>query len=140
MSENKVLARRWFEEVWNNGREDAIDRMLAGDAVVRGLGPGELVGPEAFKGFHRFYRQTFPDVRLAIDAIVEENDLLAVRWSGQGTYGADNFAVGQVGQPVRFSGVTFMRVSDGKFVEGWNVFDQLGMLQQLGATQLPPAP
>jgi predicted ester cyclase len=33
--------------------------------------------------------------------------------------------------------MTFGRVENGKLVEGWNVFDQLGMLQQLGVVNLP---
>ena len=38
-TENKALVRRWFEEVWNNGKASAIDEMLDGAAVVHGLGP-----------------------------------------------------------------------------------------------------
>ena len=139
MSENKALARRWFEEVWNHGRTSTIDEMLEANAVVRGLG-ADLVGPAAFKSFHAAYREAFPDVRLQVDAIVEENGVLAVRWSGGGTHQGDSLGFAATGRPVRFSGVTFMRVEGGKFVEGWNVFDQLGMLQQLGVTSLPPAP
>jgi hypothetical protein len=33
--------------------------------------------------------------------------------------------------------MTFVRVQNGKLVEGWNVFDQLGMLTQLGIVHLP---
>jgi steroid delta-isomerase-like uncharacterized protein len=139
MSENKALARRWFEEVWNSGRAAAVDEMLAPTAVVRGLG-ADLVGPAAFKQFHAAYREAFPDVRLRVDAVVEENDVLAVRWSGQGTHQGNSLGFAATGMPCRFTGVTFMRVENGKFVEGWNVFDELGMLRQLGVTNLPPAP
>ena len=34
---NKALMRRWFEEVWNQGRPDAIPEMLAQDGIVHGL-------------------------------------------------------------------------------------------------------
>ena len=38
MSENnKAILRRWFEEVWNRGRTDVIDELLARDAVIHGL-------------------------------------------------------------------------------------------------------
>ena len=140
MSEIKALARRWFDEVWNQGRTAAIDEMLAPTAVVRGLGQGDLVGPAAFKTFHAAYREAFPDVQLRIDAVVEEHDVVAVRWSGHGTHQGGSLGFAATGRPVRFSGVTFMRVENGRLVEGWNVFDQLGMLQQLGVTHLPPAP
>ena len=50
-AENKALVTRWFEEVWNKRRTDAIDEMLAPDAVVHGLGPA-MKGPSDFKPFH----------------------------------------------------------------------------------------
>ncbi|HMG72483.1 MAG TPA: nuclear transport factor 2 family protein [Pyrinomonadaceae bacterium] len=37
LEEHKALVRRWFEEVWNKGRADAIQEMLAADGVVHGL-------------------------------------------------------------------------------------------------------
>jgi hypothetical protein len=34
---NKALIHRWFEEVWNKGRSDAIDEMFAEDGIAHGL-------------------------------------------------------------------------------------------------------
>jgi hypothetical protein len=36
---NAEFAQRWFEEVWNNKSEAAVDEMLAEDGVGHGL-PG----------------------------------------------------------------------------------------------------
>ena len=33
----QVVARDWFEQVWNQGSEEAIDRYLATDALMHGL-------------------------------------------------------------------------------------------------------
>jgi hypothetical protein len=33
--ENEQLVRRWFEEVWNQGRVEAIDELLAEDVILR---------------------------------------------------------------------------------------------------------
>jgi hypothetical protein len=44
-NDNKVLVHRWFEEIWNKGREAAIDEMLANDCAVHGLGT-DMHGPE----------------------------------------------------------------------------------------------
>jgi SnoaL-like polyketide cyclase len=60
-AENKALVRRWFEEVWNQGRAASIDEMLASDAVVHGLGPS-VRGPSEFKPFQAMYRGAFPDI------------------------------------------------------------------------------
>src|SRR5262245_52445160 len=78
-SENKALLRRWFEEVWNRGRVEAIDEMLSSDAVIHGLG-ADAHGPDGFKQFHAAYRSAFPDVTLRIDEIVAEGNIVALRW------------------------------------------------------------
>lgn len=134
---NKALVRRWFEEVWNKGRVSAIDEMLASDATVHGLG-AELRGPAGFKPFHAAYRSAFPDVTIQIDDIVAEGDIVAVRWSGAATHRGDGLGFPATGKQVRFTGMVFVRIEGGKLVEGWNNFDQLGMLQQLGVVS--PAP
>jgi steroid delta-isomerase-like uncharacterized protein len=137
-AENKVLVRRWFEEVWNKGRAAAIDELLAGNSVVHGLGPNPQ-GPAEFKKFHAAYRNAFPDVTIQIEAMVAEGDVVATRWSGKATHRGDGLGFAATGKTVRFSGMVFIRVEGGKFVEGWNVFDQLGMLQQIGVVNLPGA-
>jgi steroid delta-isomerase-like uncharacterized protein len=136
-SDNKALVRRWFEEVWNKGRVDAIDEMLAPDAVVHDLGPTDLRGADGFKPFHAAFRSAFPDIRLRIDHMVAEGDMVAARWSATATHRGDGLGVAATGRPVRLSGMVFVRVDGGRMVEGWNNFDQLGMFQQLGAVSLP---
>ena len=136
--ENKTLVQRWFSEVWNEGRADAIDEMLADDAVVHGLG-ADLHGPAEFKHFHSAYRNAYPDVAIHIDGLVAEGDMVAVRWSAIGTHRGDGLGFPATGRRAQFTGMVFVRIKEGKLVEGWNNFDQLGMLQQLGIVSLPSA-
>jgi steroid delta-isomerase-like uncharacterized protein len=134
-TENKALVRRWFEEVWSKGRAEAIDEMLANDAVVHGLG-APVQGPAGFKTFHAAYRNAFPDVTIQVDDIVAEGDIVAARWSARGTHRGEGLGVAATGRHIQFSGMVFVRVEDGRLVEGWNNFDQLGMLEQLGVVNL----
>ena len=137
MSEqNKALIRRWFQEVWSEGREASIDALMDPGCLVHGLGQ-EMRGPESFKAFHSAYRNAFPDVRLNIDDIVAQGDIVAARWSGTGTHRGNGLKVPATGRQVQLSGMTFARVQNGKLVEGWNVFDQMGMYLQLGVVSLP---
>jgi steroid delta-isomerase-like uncharacterized protein len=135
-TENKTLVQRWFSEVWNEGRAVAIDEMLADGAVVHGLGT-DLHGPAEFKHFHSAYRNAYPDVTIHIDGLVAEGDMVAVRWSASGTHRGDGLGFSATGRRAQFTGMAFVRVKEGKLVEGWNNFDQLGMLQQLGIVSLP---
>ena len=136
-AENKALLRRWFDEVWNQGRASSIDELLASDAIIHGLGPADLHGPEAFRAFHAAYRNAFPDIAIQIDDIVAEGDLVAVRWSARGTHRGDGLGFAATGRQTQFSGMVFARARNGKLIEGWNSFDQLGMFNQLGIVTLP---
>lgn len=65
LEENKALVRRWYEEVWNKGRAEAIDEMLAADGIAHGLtdDPAKpLKGPADFKPFHEMFRGAFADI------------------------------------------------------------------------------
>ena len=135
-ADNKALLTRWFDEVWNQGRAATIDELLTEDSVVYGLGPA-LRGVEEFKTFHANYRNAFPDITIQIDDMVAEGDMIAVRWSASGTHRGDGLGFGATGREARFSGMLVARARDGKLLEGWNSFDQLGMLNQLGVVALP---
>ncbi len=134
--ENKALIRRWFEEVWNKGRGDAIEEMVAADCVIHGLdqGSGEPVrGPADFKKFHNLFREAFPDIIVTVDDAIAEGDMIAARCSVRGQHLGNSLGIAASKAPVDFTGMVFLRVRDGKFVEAWNSFDFLAMNKQIGA-------
>ena len=134
-TENKTLVLRWFEEVWNKGRASAVDEMLAENGVVHGLG-SDLHGPAEFKSVHTTYKEVFPDIRFHIDELVEEGPLVAARWSAVATHLGDGLGVKATGKRVHMNGMIHVRVEHGKVAEGWNNFDELGMLKQIGAIEM----
>ena len=140
MEDNKTVGRLWFEEVWNGRSTDAIDRRMAPDCVVHGLGDGghDLRGPSGFKPFHAAFLSAFADLHLTIEDLIEENDRVVIRWTATGTHTGDSLGFPATNKRMRVGGVTIARIQNGKLVEGWNNFDQMGMLQQLGAAP-PPA-
>ena len=135
-AENKVLIRKWFEEVWNKGRVSAIDDLASTQAVIHGL-TSEPIDLTGFKQFHAAYRNAFPDIKLQVDDVVSEGDKIAVRWSGTATHLGDGLGFPPTGNPVRLSGMLILTVDNGKLVEGWNSLDELGLAQQIGAITLP---
>ncbi len=136
MSErNKALVRRWFEEVWNQGREATIDELFPAESVAHGLGDSEsdVHGPAEFKPFVANLRGSIPDLHVQLDDLLCEGDLVAVRISLQGTHGGHGLGVAPSGQKVSVKGILIVRIVDGQIVEGWNSYDQLGLLRQIGA-------
>jgi steroid delta-isomerase-like uncharacterized protein len=134
----KAFMRRWFEEVWNKGREEAIDEMFADDGIAYGLADetGALLrGPNDFKPFFRNFRGAFPDIEVIVEDIIAEGDKVAARCRVRATHAGDSLGFAATKRPMEITGITFVRVRDGKIVEAWNNFDFMGMFQQLGALQ-----
>ena len=133
---NKQLIQRWFEEVWNKGRADAIDEMIAEDCVIHGLGDatGQAVtGPAEFKTFHATFREAFPDITVSVEDIVSEGDKVSARCSVYGKHTGDSLGFKASQAPVEFTGMVIVRVRDGRIAEAWNNFDFMRMYKQIGA-------
>ncbi len=142
-SDNVATVRRWFEEVWNKGRAEAIDEMFDEEGVAHGLakeaGAESLRGPAGFKVFHRKFREAFPGVEVIVDDAVSDGDKVAARCTVRARHEGDALGFRATQRPVEFTGMTFARVRDGKIVEAWNNFDFMAMFQQLGALRLEGA-
>jgi steroid delta-isomerase-like uncharacterized protein len=134
--DNAALIRRWFEEVWNKGREEAIDEMLSEEGVAHGLGDEarqKLRGPSDFKPFFRRFRGAFPEIEVVVEETISEGDKVAARCTVRGRHRGDTLGFKATDLPVEFEGVSIVRVKDGKIVEAWNNFDFMSMFRQLGA-------
>jgi len=130
-NENLKLARCWFEEVWNERRTDTIDELLADESVSYSES-GPLRGRDEFKErTHAAFLSAFPDLRMTVDAAIGEGDDVAVRWSVTGTHSGDGLGFPATGRPVSFRGMTWIRFSCGKMVEGWDCWNQAGLIQWL---------
>jgi predicted ester cyclase len=126
---------RWFDEVWNQGRESSIDELLADGAVFHGLtGPdgNHVTGAAAFRPFHQQFRGAFPDIHIAIEDVLVDGDKILARCRVTGTHTGPGVLPAVTNKQVDFTGMCLARVRDGKIVEGWNNFDFLALFQQLG--------
>ncbi len=134
--ENKALVRRWFDEVWNKGRAEAIPEMFAEDGIAHGLAddPGTpMRGPADYRPFHARFLEAFPDLKVIVEDAIAEGDMVAARCSVRGKHTGDSLGIAATHSPVEFTGITFLRISDGKIVEAWNNFDFMRMYRQVGA-------
>ena len=133
---NKAVIRRWFEEVWNGGRAEAISEMFADDGVAHGLSDdpqSPLRGPGGFLPFHSQFREAFPNIEVVVEDQIAEGDLVATRCSVRGKHSGDSLGFKATHSDVEFTGMTITRMRDGKIVESWNNFDFMKMYRQLGA-------
>lgn len=132
-----AIIRQWFQEVWNERREEAIDRLMAPGARVHGLSGGVIDGPEGFKPFYRVFCGAFADLRVEVSQTVVEGDRVAALCHVTGLHAGDALGGKATGRAIDLWGTTFGRVKDGRIVEGWNTFDFLTMYQQMGWVTSP---
>ena len=135
--ENKTIARRLYEEVWNTGDLDKAGEFIAPDFVDHAAPPGFPTGLEGAKQMFGMYRSAFPDLRVSAEDLIGEGDRVVARWTSRGTHQGALMGIPPTGKEVVATGIDIFRISGGKIVEHWANFDQLGMLQQLGAIPMP---
>ena len=136
--ENKAIARRVNDEVWSEGHLDVIDELFADDFVATIVGaPEQIRGPQGFREFVVMYRTAFPDLRITVDEQFAEGETVVTRWTATGTNEGELMGMPATGKQVTTAGININRISGGKLVEGWGLFDQLGLLQQIGAVPTP---
>ena len=135
-ADNKAKARRFFEEVWNQGNLAVVDELVAATFVDHGLFP-PVQGLEALKHYVEMYRTAFPDMHFTIEDLISEGDTVVARYTGTGTHQGTLLGVPPTGKAVIVTGINITCYENGKVVEGWNNFDTLGMLQQIGAIPTP---
>ena len=132
-----AVIRRWFRDVWNAGREDAIDRLMSSDALVHGLGPDPMIGPDQFKPYFRSMRNALRDIDVTVVRTVVEGEIVVAHCHVTARHAGALFGAPPTGRTVDFWGMTMGRVVDGQLVEGWNCFDFLTMYQQVGLVKSP---
>jgi steroid delta-isomerase-like uncharacterized protein len=106
VEENVQLMRRWFKEVWNEGKMQTIHELFAPD----GVGNGEhedgkpLRGPADFVPFAERIRGAFPDIHMVVEDAFGADDKVAVRWSATMTHRGDHLGMPASGKRVRVTG------------------------------------
>ena len=132
-TENEAVIRRFFEEVFNQGREEVIDEIVAADYLDYGHSPPGQ-GPEGAKQDFRGFSAAFGDLQFSIDEMLAEGDRVATRWTGRLTHRGSFMGIVPTGKRVTLSGISTYRLANGRLVEThtnanpWMIFQQIGAL------------
>jgi steroid delta-isomerase-like uncharacterized protein len=135
VEESKAVMREYLEAFWNQGDVDAADRYVASDVVLHDLAESEpplSPGVAGLKEIHGVFRLAMPDFKLTIDDMIGEDDLVVIRWTGEGTHTGPFMDIPATHKTARFTAISIARIADGKMVEGWQNMDVMGLMQQLG--------
>lgn len=131
--QNKALARRWFEEVWNQGSEATIDELFHPQGKVYGFPDPDsvLTGPEGFKAVHRQFLDAFTNLHINIDELLAEGDRVAIRWTCTALHNGDGLGFPASGKKTRLLGSSFITCRNGQVTDAYNFMDLTRMTLQL---------
>jgi steroid delta-isomerase-like uncharacterized protein len=133
--QRKAVARRVFDEIFNQGRFEVADEIYAKDFVNHGV--SRDVGLKEDQDAARGWKAAFPDLKMTVEMMIGEGNLVTVLWRGEGTNTGEGNGLPATGKRLAGRGITIWRIEGGKIREEWSEFDQLRIMTQLG---LLPAP
>ena len=133
-------SRQLLEQSFNEGNFELIDQLVAPEAVNHDPATPaqmrDLRGPEVVKRMATMYRAAFPDLRMTVDDVIAADDKVVLRWHSEGTHRGELAGLAPTGARGSVTGMSIDRWKDGKIVEAWAEWDNLGLARQLGAA--PP--
>ena len=130
---NTTLIKRYFEEVWNQGKLDVLDEIIDINYINHSPGaPNPEPGPVGLKPIIAGMRQAFPDLHFEIKNMIVTSSQVAIHSVMHGTHKGDLFGMAPTGKVVKVNQMQIERIENGKIVEHWRQSDDFGMLQQLG--------
>ena len=135
-AQNKEIAHRFIEEVWNQGKLDAVDDIVTNDIVIHSAGR-DIEGIESFKKYIMSYRNAFPDIKFTIEEQIAQGDKVAERYAIRSTHQGELQGIPPTGKQIKIVSIDITRFLDGKMVERWGEFDSIGLMMQLGMELKP---
>lgn len=138
---NKQIVRRFVAEVWNEGKLDVADELLAPGYIEHPSTPDESrpaepTGPDGMKQFIQMFRGSFPDMEFTIEHILAEDDKVAIHLTGRGTHLGELRGLPPTGKRVTIGGAAIHRLEQGMIMETYQVVDRLSLREQLGAPEM----
>ena len=134
LEENKALVRRYLESNWGKRDFSIIDELVAPDFVQHAATVN--AGREGITQFFRMVHGGLPDLQFTLNNLLADGDMVSTRFTIRGTHQGPLFGIPATGKPIMITGMSLLRLRDGKIVENWNEVDMLSALQQLGV--IPP--
>jgi steroid delta-isomerase-like uncharacterized protein len=121
-----------FAEAVNTGKFDLFKEAVSAENIDHDPARGQVPGPEGYRVFFGGLREAFPDLSVALETLVADEESIALAYTLSGTQNGSFMGIAPTGKKMKIRGVQIAKFKDGKMVERWGSSDELGMLQQLG--------
>ena len=129
-ADNKLLARRFLEEVVNTGAVERLPEFLASDFIGHDAG---LRGMDGAREHIQTFRRCYPDLRVTVDGQVAEDDIVVTWFTMQATHLGAWGELKPTGRAITLRGINIQRVRDGRITEQWGAANTFEALFAIGA-------
>jgi len=127
---NKAVARAFFEDVLDQGRFDLYAQSHSADFVAHAAGYDAPLAADIAAAKEE--RKAIPDMRVKVNQILAERDMVSVYWTASGTNTGSGMGFPATGKKISIPGMTIFRFKAGKISEEWSVFDMSSAMLQAG--------
>lgn len=131
---SRTLVERFITEILNNHDKALVATMVTEHALIHPTAmpcEASYYGPAGVGQWLDAQWSAFGDLTVTDHANVASGDIVAVRWTAQGTSHGHFNGLPPTGGPVEFTGVSMYRVEEGRIAEIWDTRNTLGILHQL---------
>src|SRR6476661_8295254 len=130
---NKKIIQRLFDEAINKQDLTVVDEYISAAFVNHGM-PDAQAGPSGFKKVVTGFKDAFPDMRVNVEEIIGDGDMVATRGFWKGTHNGSFMGIPATGKAVQVQYMDFWKIENGKCIENWVQMDIAGLMQQVGMT------
>jgi steroid delta-isomerase-like uncharacterized protein len=132
--QNKSIVYRWVEQAWNHGDFSSAAALYVPTYQLHDdTAPVPVNSPDALAEFIKTFRRAMPDLRMTVEQLIAEGEMVAWRFRVTGTQTAELLGIPPTNRPVSISGTVTSRFQNGQWAEDYANWDVYSMLRQLGA-------
>ncbi|UCC85838.1 MAG: ester cyclase [Anaerolineales bacterium] len=134
--ENKLIVRRYYEEVVNTGDVTRLAEFISPAYVEVYNNTRHPVGLEGAKQHVLGVRETYPDLHLTIEQQIAEGEWVVTRVTARGTHEGVWLGMRPTGEKLEMTAVNIDRVIDGRIVEHGGAANLLEPFLEIGAIRI----
>ena len=134
--QNKLVVRRYIEEVVNTGNLGRIAEFISAEYVEVYRGPRSPVGLDGAREHVLGVRQTYPDLYVKIDRQIAEGEWVMTQVTAKGTHLGSWLGMRPTGKAAEITAVNVDRVVGGRIVEHGGAANSLEALLEIGAVRV----
>jgi steroid delta-isomerase-like uncharacterized protein len=129
--QNKTVIKKLFEQGMNERKFEMLKDIIGPDFINHGI-PNANRGPEGFKEVLGQFLTGYPDMKINLENIIADGDMVATRGYWTGTNNGSFMGIPATGKKVKVDFIDVWKMLEGKCQENWVQMDMMGLMQQIG--------